>query len=1093
MNSIARSGTAPGTSIKTAQAPDKFNKRGNALFYADISGFTRLVSIFSKKGKEGLEEIANIVNILYGTFIQASQRHGGFFINAAGDSVLISLPSDISSVQAVNEVRRTLKKKMKKYETVFPDGKISIKTAFVSGEFNYSPYFWKDNYFAVVSGKSKEILASFDLKDDESVFYPCKPFVGHRHISTIPDQITDYTVIKDPEHRVVASMMMQVPLNSELDFFDFTKNTDSIVSQYDGEISDIDCVSREGFKMLILFGHRTDNPAVFEDILACAESIIVSGIPELEKARIGISAGYAYTGTLDAGDKSKFMAISDDINLSERLTRKASQGEVLFSEKFKNLLPSKVKCSKSKDDNLPKYPGKVGYYRFKKIESPSYFFTGRIKELKTMRKLLDKGIRTIQVTGEQGIGKSALLNHLRKELVENFNVFYITKRRDDAPLFISEEAFQAIGYRVESAEFFSLPQSVRTDILKDKVINVLKNKSPFALLIDDAELKSFDFIILRGLENILQGTKSLMILSSRSTLPFKHYSEIKLSPLNLKSTENLLENELGSNQIGKSLLQYVNHASRGNPLFSIMISKYLDHFGYLNKHDSKTELAREPKRIPENLAFVSMARFNSMKAEMKNVLKMSSIAGDSFRPDMMKDLTGNQETFLYLSQAAAQGILEFRGNLFSFRQSFFKDVLYDSVISKQKKEIHLKIAEILCSDKYSVWAEPGDIAHHLHMAGKKDEALSFYMKAVKSALYKKKSEEALRLIGRAESIAERESEIYELIRQKAESHSIQGDYTKQAFYIEKCISWAKKNRDKPLLAVLYTSLGFSEYLKSNFKKSVYYFKKALSYSSKESIDDACMHISNVYWRLGKIEMAEKYLDSIDASGDKLKCSKLYPDYLHKRGLLAYAKNDLNKALEYFTEAQKLDTGDFFREFLLNDIAETHFFIGNTDKALNYIKKSLKYSQKIGYIWSISYSTLNYSIFLAEKGLYKKAVYYIDRCIKLSDVVYPQINTVAKINKFLILLKFSDDFDGKKLFSDIKKTIHYIENPNIKLFADYAWAKYLRKSGELKKFRITTASLIKRARLFPPVKGNITGIYINCEDIENLAEENQKTG
>ncbi|MBN2362746.1 hypothetical protein JXL83_01280 [candidate division WOR-3 bacterium] len=101
MNSKTWSGTAPESSIKPGQAPDKFSKRSNALFYADISGFTRLVSVFSKKGKEGLEEIANIVNILYGTFIQASHRHSGIFINAAGDSVLISLPSDASSAQAV--------------------------------------------------------------------------------------------------------------------------------------------------------------------------------------------------------------------------------------------------------------------------------------------------------------------------------------------------------------------------------------------------------------------------------------------------------------------------------------------------------------------------------------------------------------------------------------------------------------------------------------------------------------------------------------------------------------------------------------------------------------------------------------------------------------------------------------------------------------------------------------------------------------------------------------------------------------------------------------------------------------------------------
>lgn len=184
----------------------------------------------------------------------------------------------------------------------------------------------------------------------------------------------EYPAIINPEHRVVISMMIGVSPQNDFNFKNFIATTSEILSEFNGEICDIDCISKTGFKALILFGHRTDNDTSFENILFCAEKILKSDQLNLNNTRVGISAGYAYTGTLNADDQSKFFAIGDDINLSERLTRIAAKNEILFSEKFKNLLPLRVKFIEFKKKSIPKYPDKSNYYRLERVEEKKIIF-----------------------------------------------------------------------------------------------------------------------------------------------------------------------------------------------------------------------------------------------------------------------------------------------------------------------------------------------------------------------------------------------------------------------------------------------------------------------------------------------------------------------------------------------------------------------------------------------------------------------------------------------------------------------------------------------------------------------------------------------
>ncbi len=1056
-----------------------------ALFYADLSGFTHIVSSFSKKGKEGMEEIANIVSELYGTFIQAYELNGGVFINAAGDSVLISLPFNAVSIKTVKEVNKNLIKKFTSYKKIFSFEYVGLKSAFIFEEFDYTPYFWKNNYLSVLSGKAKEILSNLDLTDGSIFFYPTVSASERRKSISKMMFKKDISVIKNPEHRVVVSMMIQSPVISVTNLENYIKKIDYYINAHNGEISDIDCVNRDGFKTLVLFGHKSDSFTDFEEVLDCAQRIIGSNISGYRGLKIGISAGYAYTGILDIKEKSKFMAIGDDINLSERLTRAGSQGDILFSDKFKRLLSSKVKCTKSKSIHLPKYPEKVDYYRFESYSRSTPVFIDRNREMRSVLGLLDGGCRSVHLKGESGIGKSAFLSRLSEELNKDYNVVFISKKPGETPLFLSDSASMKLGYDKDLQNFSSLPQSSWQYILQDKILNALKTKFPFALLIDDAELKKIDRFIVKAIQKILGSSKSALIIASKPIFSFNDFDEIIIPSFGVKNTQKLLSSRFEDRRIDKFFLQYVMLASKGNPLFSLMLMNYLDNFGYLKEEKSKIFLQKQPERIPENLAFVSMAKFNLMRPEMKRALKFASIAGYSFSPELIKELTGDQETSLYLSQASAEGILEIKKNTCFFAQQFFKDALYESILSREKKTAHEKIAEILSGDSAIHEFSPGETAYHFHMAGNKSKAMPLYFSAIRKAVASKKSEEALRLIKLAQKIAENESEIYFLNSSKAEANLIEGNFSLYDSYINKCVARAKKLKDRGELARLYTSKGMKEYLGINTAKSLRYFKKAMSFASGENLDNIYMHMSDINWRIGKIEESEKYLSKLEESISQKPDSFVYPDFLHKKGLLAYARSQMDEALFYFKKALKLDTGLFFKEFLCNDIAEVYYLKGDSAKAIEFIKKSIGYSKKIGYVWSFSYSLLNYSIFLSQLKRYSEAQKVIEKCIKMTDIVYPQINTIARINRFLINTESSSEFDPESAWREIIGSKHYKSNSQIKVFADYAWASYLKKNSRIAEFKRFAPNLLRQAKKTNLSPGSVSGIYIDIKKIEDL--------
>lgn len=200
------------------------------------------------------------------------------------------------------------------------------------------------------------------------------------------------------------------------------------VERYGGMIIGCDLNTR-GDKLLIIFGAPVTHENDEERALLCAQEmrreLTESGLPL--KQRIGINAGYVFSGEVGSPLRKEYTVMGDDVNLAARLTGVAGEGQILVGSSvysrvtgrftFKTLEPVRVK-GKSQP---------VAVYEFIKSaedtagqhRTRAAGIVGRDREVAILSEVAGRALsrqgQALVVTGPAGIGKSRLVDELRHD------------------------------------------------------------------------------------------------------------------------------------------------------------------------------------------------------------------------------------------------------------------------------------------------------------------------------------------------------------------------------------------------------------------------------------------------------------------------------------------------------------------------------------------------------------------------------------------------------------------------------------------------------------------------------------------------------
>lgn len=439
-------------------------------------------------------------------------------------------------------------------------------------------------------------------------------------------------------------------------------------------------------------------------------------------------------------------------------------------------------------------------------------FVGRQSELNGLRSVFDrvitgKGI-LVMISGEPGIGKTALCRQLASYVTANGGISMIGQCRESGALSPPYTAFvEVLRSYIVSRDVTSLTKELgmnASDVArivpeinermrvpirspanpseeKYRLFQAITNflgtitiNQPILITLED--LHRSDRGTLELLEHVaynISSKKILIVGTYRDTevdqthpltdllvelrrLP--DFNRISLRGLSSDEVTRMLSGIIGCDTpIG--LGEIVHHQTEGNPLFVEEVAHYLVEKGVISKDSNDYQLTKKSVidlQIPVGLKEVIISRLSGLSKVCSQVLSVASVIGRDFRLDVLEKVAriSEDEIFMALEEARKAALLEERAQIgmvrYRFTHVFFQQALYGEIIAPRRVRLHLLVAQALENifslnlDEYA-----SELTEHFSHSSESSylmKAVSYGEMAVKRAMHVYAFAEATRLL-----------------------------------------------------------------------------------------------------------------------------------------------------------------------------------------------------------------------------------------------------------------------------------------------------------------------------------------------------------
>jgi class 3 adenylate cyclase/tetratricopeptide (TPR) repeat protein len=687
-------------------------------------------------------------------------------------------------------------------------------------------------------------------------------------------------------------------------------------------------------------------------------------------------------------------------------------------------------------------------------------FVGRERELELLldgfqRAKAGRG-QAISIMSEAGVGKSRLLYEFRKAVI-NENVTFLEGKclsysrgvayhphtdilkanfdiqEGDGELEVREKVkkgLKILGVDEASTvpylfELLSVKDSGIDKIMmspegrKDRIIEALKRIilkgseiRPLVMAFEDLHWsdKSSEEVLKYLLESI-PGAAVFLIFTYRPEFVHtwgakSYHNQLTLSRLSNRESIAMVSHLLGTEDLASNLEELILEKTEGVPFFIEEFIRSLKDLKIIERENNKYGLAKGIERvtIPSTIQDIIMARVDSLPEGAKEVLQTGSIIEREFTYELIKQVTGlpEQELLSDLSALKDCELLYERGiypqSTFIFKHALTQEVIYDSILTKKKKQLHYQIGDAIeelykgnIDEYYSLLAEhyiEGENyekgAEFSRLAGKKagkgasfTEAIAYCEKGIAclerlplTAEIQKKiidaratlgmyynqinnfvlSKEAVEpIVGLAFKLnyKRRIAQIYTIIG--THSYAIEEDFPQALKQLKEAIKFAKETND--LISLLMANHWMGHLLSDNceFETALYHLEKALDITVKANVlwgiaaHKSCI-ARTVYCFKGEIERgyqsSREGLRLAEESGDAYSKAEAYLSLgysYYGKGFLDEAEEHLLKGSDFCERSNWVALGAMASSCL----GETYFYRGEYQKSKEHYAKAIR--------------------------------------------------------------------------------------------------------------------------------------------------------
>ncbi len=452
-----------------------------SLVSADISGFTALSERLAAHGREGAEELTNLLNQCFGGMIEIIDAHDGDVLKFGGDALLVLFEGPHHTARAATaciEMRELIERRwstglVKRIE-------LGISQGIHSGTFDLHLVDAGHRELLVVgpgmsatvncegAAERGQILLSHDaaaLLDEPDLGDVTTEGRALIRVPPLHDWVrSERTTVEASDTTFVPSWLAEQTAAGVV----AEHRTVTVGFVFFGGVDDLlttegpDVVNERLQALATATREAADKFGVFwlaSDVYAGGGKIILTaGAPRSTgqdedaavraaralietdvglPVRIGLNRGPVYMGDLGSSRRRTFTVMGDAVNLAARLMQKSTAGQVVASQAVLDLIPTPMKSQtlepflvKGKTEPIrASLVGELLVGETQESEAasvPTVGFAGRNDELRRLAAAIEQAADgrglVVDVVGEPGIGKSRLVDEAMRDLGDGITI-----------------------------------------------------------------------------------------------------------------------------------------------------------------------------------------------------------------------------------------------------------------------------------------------------------------------------------------------------------------------------------------------------------------------------------------------------------------------------------------------------------------------------------------------------------------------------------------------------------------------------------------------------------------------------------------------
>jgi tetratricopeptide (TPR) repeat protein len=440
------------------------------------------------------------------------------------------------------------------------------------------------------------------------------------------------------------------------------------------------------------------------------------------------------------------------------------------------------------------------------------------------------------------------------------------------------------------------------------------------------------------------------------------YREIRLNDLSSSESLQMVRSLLNTEIIPRDLQRFFQDRVQGNPFYLEEVVNGLVDSGTLVQDGDSWKLTKEVgvAEISSTIYGVIGARLDRLEKEAKHVLQEASVIGRSFLYEILKRTTtlidhcercvSGLERLDFIRVRTMDPELEYM-----FKHSLTKEVVYNGLVKKERREIHVRVARVIekvfttrlpefyetLAYHYSHGESPAKAVEYLIKSGEKslaryavEEADQYYEQAYRIVCAKTEKEDASTLIG--------------LLANWAYAFYYQGNFQKFLELFGTHEKEAASLGNDPKSVMFFGWLGLAYFATDKMNTAYQYVMRARDMAEElgdqKGLAYALTWLSVIAAFMGKLE------EGLDAGKRAVEIGKSFPSdqYLSFKGLTGIAlvhmmMGDLRSALG---DAQALlvygRKHSNARSLVLgySCMASVHFFKGDVRSCIECCRKSI---------------------------------------------------------------------------------------------------------------------------------------------------------